>query len=155
MALATRPSPNPFYVELASCMERALNFMHTGNTATMVKNLMGYFWLSDSLLSDGLPSINPSTLRIAVDQEHMVKFFLNIPNWPIHAKDLSPISAAKASILFHYQEDLAHVSYFQPREGFLQIVFNITHTDHVPTAIVERLICRVHDCQERSGGRNF
>jgi hypothetical protein len=51
--------PNPLLVELASAAERALNYMHTGNTAVIATSVMNPLWIGRSIVRDGCPCLNP------------------------------------------------------------------------------------------------
>ena len=104
-----RPPPNPFHVEIVSLLERSLNFMHTGNAACFVGQLMNYTWLGPSLLTDGLPCLNKAALGIRIHEDALHVVF-NPATWPLHRLELRPLSSAKAGVLFHYGEDVFNVS---------------------------------------------
>jgi hypothetical protein len=45
-------------VEVAACLERAINFAHTGNSKVLQKRLMDPLFLTRGIVRDGLPVLS-------------------------------------------------------------------------------------------------
>jgi len=118
---------NPFNVELCAVLERALNYIHSGNTKVIAMSIMNPMWIGRALIKDGLPSLN----------ETMVKFFSS--SWQVQGECLpynisngTPNSAAAAVILFNYDRTVYNVSlHIQIFQNFTQLftdlsVFSVT-----------------------------
>ncbi len=99
---------NPVNVELCAILERALNYMHSGNTKVIATSIMNPMWIGRALLHDGLPCLN----------DVMVKF---IPSsWEVLSEHLpynkatgTPLSAARSVIIYNYDEIVYGVSISQ------------------------------------------
>jgi hypothetical protein len=95
-------------VELCAVLERALNYMHTGNVKVIATSVMNPMWIGNALLEDGLPCLNPSILR----------FFSR--TWELSATEMKPTysagvpnSAAKRVILYNYNATVYNVRTFR------------------------------------------
>ena len=97
--------PSVKTVELCAVVERALNFMHTGNAAVLLTRLMNPLWTSQGLLTDGWPSFNPNLVRFSDGQQAK----LRIKQWPFDKKTRKPISAAFAGQKFYHSAEHAAV----------------------------------------------
>ena len=104
-----RADSSPAMVELVAMLERTLNFMHTGNATCLVRRLMDSFWLSRSLLVDGLPSVNDQKVTFQNNGDS-VSVLMHIERWPTYPRTGIARSAAKASMLFRYGHDQFNVS---------------------------------------------
>jgi len=56
--LSAEGGPSVKIVELCLVVEQALSFMHTGNTAVLLTQLMSPLWTSQGLLKDRWPCFN-------------------------------------------------------------------------------------------------
>lgn len=92
-------------IELCSIVERALNFMHTGNTSVLLPRLMGPLWTSLALLKDGWPSFNPRLVQF----KDKNSINLLIKRWPFDEKKRVPVSSALAGQTYYYNSDHARV----------------------------------------------
>lgn len=79
-------------IELCSIAERALNFIHMGNTSVLLSRLMKPLWTSLGLLRDGWPSFNPRLVHFN-DKKSLD---ILIKRWPFDEKKRVPISSAYA-----------------------------------------------------------
>lgn len=98
--------PNVTSVELCSVVERALNFMHTGNTAVLLPRLMSPLWTSQGLLKDGWPCFNRRLVHFGDNKAIEWRF----KQWPFDQKMRKPISAAVAGQKFYYNAEHGNVS---------------------------------------------
>jgi hypothetical protein len=89
-----------FMVELASVLERALNFMHTGNTAVIATTVMNPLWIGRAILKDGFPSLNPSKVRI-----HGSEYIqIDKKQWPTDLTMGNPHSSSRRAQTLTYGE---------------------------------------------------
>jgi hypothetical protein len=95
-ALVQTKLPSPTLVELCACLERALNFMHTGNAAVIATSLMNPLWIGLSIIHDGLPCLNPRVIPTLTSST-----LVNVAEWPYNHR-LEPKSASKGSQLRNY-----------------------------------------------------
>ena len=58
-------------VEFCSVVERALNYMHTGNAAVILQDVMNPLWVGRALLVDGFPCFNSSPVQLT--QSHLIE----------------------------------------------------------------------------------
>ena len=79
-SLSEEDGPSIETVEMCSVVERALNFMHTGNTSVLLMHLMSPLWTSQGLLVDGWPCFSKS-LAVFGDER---KATLLIKQWPFN-----------------------------------------------------------------------
>ena len=97
--------PTVKMVELCCIVERALNYMHTGNTAVLLTRIMNPLWTSQGLLKDGWPCFNSHLVRIGDGQQ----LEWQIKQWPFDGRTCKPTSAAYASQAFYYSAEHARV----------------------------------------------
>jgi hypothetical protein len=96
---------NPLNVELCAVLERALNFMHSGNIKVIAPTIMNPMWIGKALIQDGMPCLNPSIVRFFSDSwEICMKDMIN------HTFARNPSSAAKCVILYNYGPCVFQVS---------------------------------------------
>jgi hypothetical protein len=55
---------DPHLIEVCTVAEWALNYMHTGSAKVLATRLMNPLWTAMSLLETGLPTFNPSIVRV-------------------------------------------------------------------------------------------
>ena len=103
-ALQQAKYPEPTLVELSACVECALNFMHTGNTAVIATSLMNPLWIGLAIVHDGLPCLNPTILPALTSTVPV-----NLAEWPYDQKG-QPKSASKGSQVRNYGERQFKVS---------------------------------------------
>ena len=96
---------NPLNVELCAILERALNYLHSGNTKVIATSIMNPLWIGKALIEDGLPSLNPNVVRFSA-----TSWEVNGEHWPTHRATGTPLSAAKCVILFNYGANVYNVS---------------------------------------------
>jgi hypothetical protein len=106
--MKTQNMVNAQNVELCAVLERALNYMHTGNVKVIATSVMNPMWIGQALLEDGLPCLNPS----------IVRFFSQ--TWELSAMEMKPTysagvpnTAAKRVILYNYNATVYNVSIFR------------------------------------------
>lgn len=92
-------------VEFCSVLERALNFMHTGNTAVIATTVMNPLWIGRAILKDGFPCLNKKKVQI-IDSKYIQ---LNALEWPFNASSNRPHSSSRRSQLLTYGESHFHV----------------------------------------------
>jgi hypothetical protein len=95
-AITQKRHPDPVLVELCSALERALNFMHTGNVAVIATSAMNPLWIGLSIIHDGLPCINP-----AVVPSLTPTVFIEKLRWPFNTRVL-PVSASRCAQIRTY-----------------------------------------------------
>ena len=88
----------PTTLEFCSCLERALNFMHTGNVSVIATSVMNPLWIGLSVIHDGHPCINSHIVPSLTATE-----FVNPSRWPTNAKG-QPASASRCSQIRTYGE---------------------------------------------------
>jgi hypothetical protein len=109
--------PAPTMVELCSTLERALNFMHTGNVSVIATSAMNPLWIGLSLIHDGLPCINPTIVPTITSTVFVVP-----SQWP-HNNKGQPTSASRGAQIRTYGEghynvcDLSSVVFSGQRIG--------------------------------------
>jgi hypothetical protein len=88
---------NPLNVELCAILERALNYMHSGNTKVIATSIMNPMFIGRALIKDGLPCLN----------DMMVKFFPS--SWEVSGEHMPydqttgiPKSAASSVVRYNY-----------------------------------------------------
>lgn len=118
--MQAKVGPDAGLLELAANFERALNYMHTGSGKCLVRGTMHPSWLTRTLLSDGCPSVNSAIINIVAEPNN-VSITLNYDAWPHHPDTDIPISAAKASVLFYYNNDMWNVSHTTDRQISLKL----------------------------------
>ena len=96
--------PELTLVEFDSALERALNFMHTGNVAVIATSVMNPLWIGLAIIHDGLPCLNPTIVPTLTSS-----VFVNSREWPCNTRH-QPRSASKGSQLRTYGEGHFNVS---------------------------------------------
>jgi hypothetical protein len=96
---------NPFNVELCAVLERALNYIHSGNTKVIATSIMNPMWIGRALIQDGLPSLNETFVKLFSASWQVQGACL-----PCDNRNGTPKSAAAAVILFNYDRDVYNVS---------------------------------------------
>jgi hypothetical protein len=72
-------------------VERALNYLHTGNVAVIATSVMNPLWIGRSIIQDGLPSINKDIVRTQRGSRILVK----MDQWPFDKGRNLPRSVSK------------------------------------------------------------
>lgn len=90
-----KPCP-PVVVELVSCIERALNFGHTGNVAVIARGLMNRLWVGLSLIELGTPMFSPSCFFSAKEVS------MDAGQYPTHTQLHTPLLASERSQILTY-----------------------------------------------------
>lgn len=96
---------NPLNVELCAILERALNFMHSGNTKVIATSIMNRLWIGEALIQDGIPCLNPAMVRFFADQWELVAERI-----PYNSATGIPSSAARTVIIHNYGDIVFNVS---------------------------------------------
>lgn len=109
-ALSEERHPEPTLVELCSCLERALNFMHTGNTAVIASSVMNPLWIGLAIIHDGHPCLNSRIIPTLTGST-----LVNNAEWPYNKRQ-EPRSGSKGSQVRQYGEShfkvcLSHFTY--------------------------------------------
>lgn len=94
-------------VEFCSVVERAVNFMHTGNTAVIATTVMNPLWIGRALVKDGFPSINSDIVDIS-QKDYRIK--IDGQKWPFDKTRHQPHSSSRRSHLLTYGESHFNVS---------------------------------------------
>lgn len=97
---------DPGIVEVISCVERALNFMHTGNPAVIKTSIMNSLWIGRSIINDGVPSFHPGVVRVHC--KDLVK--VGHGEWPYDLVHDLPKSAGESALRYRYGEVAVGVS---------------------------------------------
>lgn len=87
-------------IEVCSVLERALNFMHTGNTAVIATTVMNPLWIGRAILKDGFPCLNPGIIKLTNKRYIVVEEQL----WPYNGALHRPHSSSKRSQTLTYGE---------------------------------------------------
>ena len=135
---ATPPKvPDPCLVELCSVAERALNYMHTGNTAVISTTIMNPLWIGNAVVQDGLPCFNKNIISLHGNSKVQVSVIKE--RWPYNQAKLQPKTSSSAAQIFAY--DLSHfnVSMFPTR------MVRAFWWQHRRTFSVQ-IACLVHQC---------
>jgi hypothetical protein len=103
--LDEKSHPDPTAVELCSALERALNFMHTGNVSVIATSAMNPLWIGLSVIHDGHPCINP-----AIVPTFTSSVLVNASRWPRN-KSGQVTSASKGSQIRTYGPGHFNVCY--------------------------------------------
>ena len=96
--------PEATLVELCAAAERALNYMHTGNTAVIATSVMKPLWVGNAIIRDGLPCFNPQIVSMKVNAP--ISVFAE--NWPYDEARYQPKSSSLACQLFSYGPGNSH-----------------------------------------------
>lgn len=95
-ALSEERHLEPTLVELCSCLERALNFMHTGNTAVIASSVMNPLWIGLAIIHDGHPCLNSRIIPTLTGST-----LVNNAEWPYNKRQ-EPRSGSKGSQVRQY-----------------------------------------------------
>ncbi|KIL64797.1 hypothetical protein M378DRAFT_178583 [Amanita muscaria Koide BX008] len=117
--ISSKRQPCPTLIELSSALERALNFMHTGNVAVIATSAMNPLWIGLAIIHDGLPCLNPALVPTLIGPN-----FVNVEYWPQHDNRL-PKSASRCSQLRTYGE--GHYNVF-----FAHLAMATLNSNHLP-----------------------
>ena len=97
-ALTNAKQPDPLWVEVCCAAKRALNYMHTGNTAVITTSLMNPLWIGRSIPKDGLPCFNPSIVSVTFNSTiRMID-----AKWPWDSKKHRPKSCSERCQVLTY-----------------------------------------------------
>ena len=96
--------PDPCLVELCSVAERALNYMHTGNTAVISTTVMNPLWIGNAVVHDGLPCFNKNIISLHGNSQVQVSIIKE--RWPYNQAKLQPKTSSSAAQIFAY--DISH-----------------------------------------------
>ncbi|EKM74525.1 hypothetical protein AGABI1DRAFT_133148 [Agaricus bisporus var. burnettii JB137-S8] len=86
-------------VELCSVIERALNYMHTGNAAVIATSVMAPLWIGKALITDGLPCFYPECVAF-----NGGSFEISPEYWPFASESTRPLSSSKSTQLFRFEK---------------------------------------------------
>ncbi|TFK58781.1 hypothetical protein BDN72DRAFT_906417 [Pluteus cervinus] len=89
----------PYYVELASCLERTINFSQTGSASAIRLSLMDGLGLGHGLRVDGMPVLFKI---VTFPAEKTIKIQSNL--WPVSERTKKPFLASRRSHLLNYSE---------------------------------------------------
>lgn len=95
-------------VDFASVLERALNFMHTGNTAVISTTVMNPLWIGRAILKDGFPCLNPEKVQI-INHKRVI---IHPLQWPLNASLNTPHSSSRRAQVLTYGESHYNVCEF-------------------------------------------
>lgn len=94
-------------VDVVSCAERALNYMHTGNPAVIKTTVMNVLWIGRAIVDDGLPSFSPAVVNFRGSRELVT---VEHGKWPYDDVIRMPKSAAERGLKFRYGDMAVGVS---------------------------------------------
>lgn len=98
--------PKVILVELASIMERALNYMHTGNAKVIATSVMNPLWIGRSVIKDGIPCLNKHMIIIRPVDTIIVK----ADQWPFDEMRQVAKSASQRAQQLTYGDSHFNVS---------------------------------------------
>jgi hypothetical protein len=104
---ASPEDSNPSLVEITAVVERALNYMHTGNAKVISTSTMNPLWIGFSIIYDGLPCFNGTIVNTRNPGHGIV----NLSQWPFDERIQRPKSASKSGLLHYYGPDVFNVSF--------------------------------------------
>jgi hypothetical protein len=99
-------TPEPVLVEVSSIVERALNYMHTGNASVIATSVMNPLWIGRAVIQDGIPCINPGVVRI----QHDTPLTVDSGKWPYDQHKHQPKTASSRSQILTYGQGHFNVS---------------------------------------------
>ena len=105
--MANNETVNPLNVELCAVLERALNFIHSGNMKVITPTTMNKLWIGQSLIQDGLPCLNPHLIRFVGSSSWEVLG----EQWPWSPISGMPMSSAQCVVEHNYGVLVSNVSY--------------------------------------------
>jgi hypothetical protein len=97
--------PNPYAIEVVACLERALNFAHTGNAKVLQKTLMDPLFLSKGIVDTGLPVLSDIVNLGLISQS---KPRIDAVLWPTDRRQ-RPLVGSIKSHRFRYGQQQAAV----------------------------------------------
>ncbi|EPQ50375.1 hypothetical protein GLOTRDRAFT_97094 [Gloeophyllum trabeum ATCC 11539] len=102
-------TPPLYHIELLSCLERALNFAHTGNRRVIETGVMNPLHIGRGLIVDGTPCLNRKNVTWS-SANGSVTVSIDPDQWPT-VKSVPCMSSARAQLLTyrdeHYQSYMA------------------------------------------------
>lgn len=104
----TKKFKHAMMVEFCSVLERALNFMHTGNMAVIATTVMTPMWIGRAIVKDGFPCINPMIVQI-INSKHVQ---IDALQWPQDRNRRRPHSSSRRSQILTYGEPHFNVRRF-------------------------------------------
>lgn len=104
----TKKFKHAMMVEFCSVLERALNFMHTGNMAVIATTVMTPMWIGCAIVKDGFPCINPMIVQI-INSKHVQ---IDALQWPQDRNRRRPHSSSRRSQILTYGEPHFNVRRF-------------------------------------------
>ncbi|KIL55211.1 hypothetical protein M378DRAFT_182284 [Amanita muscaria Koide BX008] len=141
--------PDTLQVELCSALERALNFMHTGNVAIIATSAMNPLWIGLSIIHDGLPCLNEAILPTVAN-----KILIDKAQWPLNSRNM-PVSASRCAQirtygLGHYNIFYAHLAMSTLSSRHLPVTFQEQNPNfNTANAFAYHCLCLfVQDCKD-------
>jgi hypothetical protein len=104
--LNEKKTPRCVLVELCSVVERALNYLHTGNAAVIATSVMNPLWIGRAIIEDGMPSINKDIVHAQRGSRILVK----MDQWPFDKGNNLPKSVSKRAQGLTYGDGQYNVS---------------------------------------------
>ena len=95
-------------VELCSVVERALNYMHTGNAAVIATTVMNPLWIGRAVVKDGFPCLNSNVVDVINNKQVYPK----ANQWPFNDLLRRPHSSSRRSHILTYGESHFNVRTF-------------------------------------------
>lgn len=99
-AIARGEGPSVHVVELIAAFERLLAIGFTGNLKAMDTKLMRNLMMEAGIKNKGFPTVD----RRVVPLDHGSQM-INMEMWPMDGDTDKPMTASRASQLFHYGEE--------------------------------------------------
>lgn len=96
-AIVASNYPDVLLVELCSVAERALNYMHTGNAAVIVKSVMNPLWIGNAIVRDGMPCLNTNMVSMMMKSVSVIA-----ETWPFDHVRHQPKTSSKACQIYSY-----------------------------------------------------
>jgi hypothetical protein len=93
--------PEPVWIEICCAAERALNYMHTGNTAVIATSVMNPLWIGRSIVKDGFPCFNPRIVAIRANST----ITITDRKWPWDSTKHRPKSCSERCQVFTYNQN--------------------------------------------------
>jgi hypothetical protein len=100
---------NPYFVELASSLERALAFATTGNAKLLHRGTMEPLFLSTGIISNGFPAIHRDVWR----RQGTNSYSMHPRHWPTKQREgfAEPVLSSLTGLTYYYGKETAYVSY--------------------------------------------
>ncbi|KAM6489215.1 hypothetical protein JOM56_015385 [Amanita muscaria] len=137
--------PDTLQVELCSALERALNFMHTGNVAVIATSAMNPLWIGLSIIHDGLPCLNEAILPTVAN-----KILIDKAQWPLNSRNM-PVSASRCAQIRTYS--LGHYNFswhYSLQIFYAHLAMSTLSSHHLPVTLQEQNpnINTANDCKD-------